>query len=474
MKKVDMLVKTNHLYTMAGEGVGYLSDTAMVVDRGRIVDFIELDLVDQAYKGEEVLELFDHALFPGFIDAHTHLDLCIVRGMAQDMNNWWFHGLLPLDNAITRVDMNAGNRLGVMEAVRAGTTTIGEFEIGVNYICEFIEKVGIRGHIAETVRSAIDRQYGSGELYEFDENAGKKSLQENIAMYEKWHNRDNGRIKILFGPQAADLMSKDLLLEVQREAKKRKTKIHMHMQQSSRETEQVVARYGKRPIGWLNEIGYLDETLIAVHLTDADAEETALVAKSGAGMIVCPGSLGILDGFVCPSLEFQEAGGYVALGSDEACGNNCHNIINEMKLVALFNKIKTNDPEILPAWKALRMATIEGAKAIGLGDDIGSLECGKKADFIAIDLNKYTMRPVFTKPMRNIVPNLVYSARGDEVALSAVDGKVIYRNGKILNIDEQTCLEEIGTLAEALGNRAEKEFNEIKSINYRYMKENRL
>jgi 5-methylthioadenosine/S-adenosylhomocysteine deaminase len=199
-----------------------------------------------------------------------------------------------------------------------------------------------------------------------------------------------------------------------------------------------------------------------------------VVAQSGASMILCPGSIGIIDGIVPPSVAFQDAGGNVALGSDQAPGNNCHNIINEMKNVALFNKIKYKNPEKIPAWRALRMATIEGAKAIGLGDAIGSLEVGKQADFVAIDLKKPTMMPVFTHPMRNIVPNLVYSARGDEVALSVVNGKVIYRDGQFKNIDEGECLAEVEKFPADIGAKATKEFTEINGTNAQFMRENKL
>ncbi len=218
----------------------------------------------------------------------------------------------------------------------------------------------------------------------------------------------------------------------------------------------------------------MDETLIAVHLTDANDDEAREVAKSGASMIVCPGSIGIIDGIVPPSLVFQEAGGNVALGSDQASGNNCHNIINEMKLVSLFNKIKYQNPEVMPAYRALRMATIEGARAIGLGDTIGSLEVGKRADFIAIDLKRPSMLPVFTKPMRNIVPNLVYSARGDEVTISVVNGKIIYRDGIFTNVDEEEVIKEVGRYTDGIGERASKEFFHINGTNASFMRDGNL
>lgn len=474
MKKVDMIVKAPHFYTMGGEGVGYRSNVAMVVDGGKIIALEDMDVIDKEYVGEELLELNRHAVFPGFIDGHMHTGLAIMRGLAQDTNNWMMYGLQPFDNVVKKEEKLAGSKLAIIEAIKAGTTTFGDYEIDMDPVCEFMYNVGVRGNIASTIREAKRRVYEPGELYEFDKNLGEKSFKQNLELYDKWHNRGNGRIKILMGPQGADFLSKELLLEVQKAAKERNTKIHMHVQQGDRETYQIVNRYNKRPIEWLSEIGYLDETLIAVHLTDANDEETKVVAHSGASMIVCPGSIGIIDGIVPPSVVFQRAGGNVALGSDQAPGNNCHNIINEMKLVALFNKIKYNNPEIMPAWHALRMATIEGAKAIGLGDLVGSLEVGKRADFIAIDLKKPTMLPVYTKPMRNIIPNLVYSARGDEVALSVVDGKIIYKDGVILGIDEQECLKEVQLYPDSIGERASKEFFEINGTNAQFMKQNKL
>lgn len=474
MKKIDMIVRAPHFYTMEGEGVGYKEGVALAIDRGKIIAIEPDNIIMKEYTAEEILDLKHHAILPGFIDAHMHTGLAIMRGLAQDTNNWMMYGLQPFDNAVTNEERLAGSKLAILEAIKAGTTTLGDYESFMEPVCDFIYKVGARGNITSTIREAKRRVYKPGELYEYDKNLGKISFEENLRLFHKWHNKDNGRIKILFGPQGPDFLSKELLLKIQREAKERNTKIHMHTQQGDRETYQVVQRYGKRPIEWLKEINYLDETLIAVHLTDANDDEAMEVAKSGASMIVCPGSIGIIDGVVPPSVAFQNAGGNVALGSDQAPGNNCHNIINEMKLVALFNKIKYENPEVMPAWRALRMATIEGARAIGLGESIGSLEVGKKADFIAIDLNKPSMLPVYTNPMRNIVPNLVYSARGEEVAISVVDGKIIYRDGKVLAVDEEVHYKEVEMYTDGIGERASKEFYEINGTNAQFMKEHKL
>lgn len=474
MKKIDTIVVAPHFYTMEGAGVGYYGDAAMAVDGGKILEVGDQSRILAEYTAEETITLDHHMVLPGFIDGHMHTACNIMRGLAQDTNSWMMFGLQPFDNVVNDEERDAGSRVAILEAIRAGTTTLGDYESKMENVCAFIDKVGARGNIAQTIRAAKRRVYQPGELYEFDDAMGEESLNRNIALYDQWNNKAGGRIKILFGPQGADFVSPEMLLRIQKAVKERGTKIHMHVQQGDRETYQIVQRYGKRPTAFLDELGYLDESLIAVHLTDCTDEEAALIAKRGASMIVNPGSIGIIDGIVCPSVAFQQAGGVVALGSDQAPGNNCHSIINEMKNVCLFNKIKYQNPEVMPAWKALRMATIEGAKAVGLGDTVGSLESGKQADFIAIDLNCPSMLPVYTYPMRNMVPNLVYSARGPEVSLVAVDGKVIMRDGTFTYVNEKEYLAAIPQYPDAIGKRAAEEFFAINGTNAHFMREDKL
>ncbi|MCR3955186.1 MAG: amidohydrolase family protein [Gudongella sp.] len=474
MNKVDLVVVSDHLYTMTGEGVGYIEDGAMAIDRGRIVAVGRRDEISKEYEGEKALQLKKKAVFPGLIDAHMHTGFGIMRGLAQDTGNWMMYGLQPFDNVLTENERNAGSKLGIIEAVKAGTTTLGDYETNMEFVAGFIHRLGARGNLTHMIREAEKRVYEPGELYLFNRDLGERGLLRNLELYDKWHNKDNGRIKVLFGPQGPDFVGRELLERIYDLAEERDTLVHMHTQQGDRETYQVQKRYGKRPIEWLKEEGFLGERLVAVHLTDARDDEAKVVARSGAGMILCPGSIGIIDGIVPPSVAFQEAGGNVALGSDQAPGNNCHNIINEMKLATLFNKIKYTDPEVMPAWRALRMATIEGARAIGLGDVVGSLEAGKRADFIAIDLEKPSMSPVYSYPMRNMVPNLVYSARGDEVCLSAVEGEIIYRDGKFMNVDEDEIIGEVGVYPDSIGKRASGEFFSINGTNAVFMKEGKL
>ena len=427
MKKIDTIVVAPHFYTMEGAGVGYHGDAAMAVDGGKILEVGDRSRILVEYTAEETIILDHHMVLPGFIDGHMHTACNIMRGLAQDTNSWMMFGLQPFDNAVNDKERDAGSRVAILEAIRAGTTTLGDYESKMENVCAFIDKVGARGNIAQTIRAAKRRVYQPGELYEFDDAMGEESLNRNIALYDQWNNKAGGRIKILFGPQGADFVSPEMLLRIQKAVKDRGTKIHMHVQQGDRETYQIVQRYGKRPTAFLDELGYLDESLIAVHLTDCTDEEAALIAKRGASMIVNPGSIGIIDGIVCPSVAFQEAGGMVALG-----------------------------------------------KAVGLGDTVGSLESGKRADFIAIDLNCPSMLPVYTYPMRNMVPNLVYTARGAEVSLVAVDGKVIMQDGTFTYVDEKEYLAAIPQYPDTIGERAAEEFFAINGTNAHFMREDKL
>jgi 5-methylthioadenosine/S-adenosylhomocysteine deaminase len=474
MTKIDMIVKAEHMYTLQGEGVGYREDHALAIDRGRIVALGPIGEIEQAYTAEKVIDGEDNVILPGLIDAHMHTSLATLRGLAQDVNNWMMHGVGPFQVAATDETRIAGAKLGIAEAILNGTTTIGEDGVCSDAICQIIDNMGPRGNFSVRVREAKNRVYQPGELYEYDPNLGEKSLQEVLSTFDKWHDHDDQRIKIRFGPQGADFVSEEMLHKIKKLAKERNTRIHMHLSQGSRETKQMEMRYGSRTIPWLARINYFDEDFVGIHLTDALHEEVKTVAGRKASMVLCSGSIGIIDGIAPPAQVFLDAGGLVALGSDQAPGNNCHNIINEMKLTALFNKIKYEDPEIMPCWKVLRMATIEGAKALGIGDITGSLEAGKYADLIIVNTKHPSVAPMYKKPMRNFIPNLVYSAQGNEVDTVIAAGKVLVEKRKPVTFNLDEIFAEAQKHADLASAAAEKNFWEINGVNAVYMREEKL
>ncbi len=443
MMKIDTLIVNADTLTMTGSGVGYADQCAIAVDSGKIAAVVPMADA-AAFQGEEVIDAKDKLVLPGLIDGHMHASLSLFRGLAQDTRNWMMCGQKPYSSRMDNDSCLRASDVNMLEALAAGTTTFGEYSFPghIEQQAQFLDRLGVRGNLTVTVRG-ISRQASGGDvddLYVFDDNLARQSLEKNLEIYDKWHGR-HSRFTVCLGPQGPDFLSRDMLVTCKRAAAERNMRLHVHLAQGDRETIQMRKRYGKRSVAFMDELGYLDHHLLAAHLTDATDEEVQLLARRGVSMVLCSGSIGIIDGEVPPAWPFLQAGGYAALGTDQASGNNCNQIINEMKLTALFNKIKYKDPEVMPAWRVLRMATIDGAKALGLGDRIGSIESGKEADIIFIDLRAKTMMPVVKHPVRNYVPNLVYSARGSEVCRVMVAGRTLYRDGKFLTVDEVPLLD---------------------------------
>jgi len=465
MKKIDTLIVHADLFTMRGEGVGYVEDGCVAVDRGRIIEVGTTAELAGEYDPIELIHAENKMVLPGFIDAHIHTSMSMLRGVAQDTKDWMLKGVQPIRYYLKQDYCPEASYINVLEALASGTTTFGEYAPidHLNLMEVFLDKLGVRSNLAAVVYgwNTLKKSYGVDELFELDDNYTRDVLRKNIDLFYKWKKPDS-RTNVMLGVHAPDTVSKEMLLVCHEAAVKHDMRIHMHVAQGDRETVQMLKRYGKRSIPFLDEIGYLDSRLMAVHLTDATEEETRLVASRGASMVLCSGSIGICDGIMPPAAVFQDAGGKVALGSDQSAGNNCNQMINEMKLTAMYNKIKYGDPSVMPAWKTLRMATIEGAQAIGLDKSIGSIEKGKCADIIFIDLVTPTMMPVIKKPFRNHVPNLVYSARGSEICRVMVNGRTLYRDGVFTTVDYKYLLNEFKEKSEQFFEETPWDFDILK------------
>ena len=452
---IDRLIIHATLLTMTDEKGGLLPDGAVAIEGNRILAVGPTRELMERYSARTVDDVAGKAVMPGLVDAHIHTSMALYRGVAQDTHHWLQKGVGPFFTAINEAEAVAGSMLNIVEGLKAGTTTFSDFDNPMPLIAENYRMTGARGRLTATVNQLPPglHRLKVDELYPLDEVIGRKKLAEALQLIENWHEKANGRITVMVGPQGPDMVTEALLKEMKSLALHYKTRIHMHVAQGDREIHQMERRYGQRTIPWLDSIGYLDEKLVAVHLTEATDDEAALLAKRGAAMIHCPGSIGIIDGMVPPVMAFLDAGGVAGLGSDNAPGNNCNNMFNEMKSAAVFNKIKAKDPTVMPAEKVLRMATIEGARAIGLEEEIGSLEPGKKADLIVINTREPGLSPVMMTPAPNLVPNLVYAARGHEVETVIIDGQLVMENRKLLTVDESQVVTQAQQMAERLADR---------------------
>ena len=449
----DYLFTNAHLLTMQGTGVGYIKNGAVAVENGRIVAVGKTADLQKNISAKETIDAKQMCIMPGLIDGHMHASYAVVRGVAQDVWNWMQAGLAPYHKYMDQPAFLAGTRTCVLEGIKAGTTLFGDYAWPMDGWGEVFANAGVRAMLTARINALPAQGMAGlkiGDLYPFDEQRGRETIARATAFADNWHRSHDGRISVMYGPQGPDMIGLDQLMECKKLAAERGLMVHVHTAQGDREIDQMVKRYGERTPAYLQEIGYLDEQLLAVHLTEATDEETQLIAKSGAKMALCSGSIGIIDGIVPPAHVFRQMGGVVCLGSDQAAGNNCHNVWNEMKLTSLFNKIKYKDPTVMPAWEVLRMGTIEGAQAIGLGDEIGSLEVGKKADMIFIDVTEPNILPILDGPIRTLVPNLIFAATGREVVHSMIDGRFVMRDRAVLTLDERAIREEVQAEGERL------------------------
>ena len=459
-QSVDLLVLHAHLLTMQGNGVGYLRDGALAVRGDSLVDVGPSSELAQRYQAVETLDATNCAVMPGLVDVHMHTVYAIVRGVAQDVSNWMQKGLAPFARHMDAEAARAGTRLNIVEAMQAGTTTMGDFVRPYPGWGECYAEAGVRACLTPTINALPPGGMAGlelGDLYPLDEKAGRESIAAALAICDRWQGAEDGRITTMLGPQGTDMIGLEQLLEVARIAEERGLMLHMHVAQGDREIDQMVKRYGQRTPAFLADNKLLNDRLLAVHLTEATDEETDLIAESGTSMALCSGSIAIIDGIVPPARRFREKGGIVGLGSDQASGNNCNNIFNEMKLTALFNKIKYRDPQVMPAWEVLRMGTIEGARAMGLGDHIGSLEVGKQADLIVVDVNTANILPIIDAPVRTLVPNLIYAGTGKEVQTMVVAGRIVMRDREILTLSESEVRAEAQHQAELIGERVSQD-----------------
>lgn len=446
---VDCLFKHAHLFTLQGDGVGYIPDGAVAVSGNRIVSAGPTQEVQQQLTSSangRVLREVDathFALLPGLIDAHIHTQLGLLRGVAQDMHDWMMRGVLPYMLELKPKWQILSSQLTFMEAIKAGTTTFGDFLVFPDpALFELYLSTGIRVRPILPVFEIGPELLAGGKLYQLDRQMGQASYNEAMRLHAEYHGADDGRIRCMMGPFAPDFISEKTLVQCKETAEAKGLPIQMHTAQGDRETEQMLLRYKKRTIPYLGEHEYFDPQFTAVHMTMANEDEVGQVAAAGSKLVVCNGSIGLIDGMIPPAIPFKKAGGIVGLGSDQAAGNNNCNVFNEMKLAAFFGKMHTKDPTAAPADEVLRMATIDGAKALGLESEIGSIEPGKKADLILVDTRHPTLQPLIDEPF-NLTANLVYAARGHEVSLVMVDGKVLYEDGELKTIDEAAVIRDI-------------------------------
>lgn len=416
----DILIKGGYVVTMDPQR-RVLNGGSVAVEGDRITGVAK----EIREKAEVVINARGKAVLPGLINAHTHLSMTLLRGVADDMSlmKWLETKIWPIEKNLKAEDCYAGALLGCLEMIKSGTTCFADMYFHMEDVARAVEESGIRGVLS----------YGIVELG--DPKRRESELNKGEDLVKNWNGKAEGRILTMFGPHAPYTCSPECLTKVKELAKKYDVGIHTHLSETRDDVKQMVKKYGKRPVKHLDSIGFLGPEVLAAHCVWLTENEIKLLRERGVKPVHNPVSNMKLGSGVAPVPEMLAAGIPVALGTDGAASNNSLDMFKEMKFAALLNKAYRLDPVAVPAMSALEMATVNGATALGLGGELGSIEVGKKADLVLVDLEK----PHLT-PLHNLISHLVYSAVGSDVETTIVDGRILMLERRVLVLDEDKVL----------------------------------
>lgn len=411
---MKILIKNTDLLTMADEDQ-ILYNVNISIDSGSITHIGD---IPNDFTPEKIIDGREKLVMPGFVNSHTHVAMSVFRNYADDLSFWaWLtEKILPLEEKLIPQDIYWGSMLSIAEMLQSGITSFADMYFFMDETAKAVSQSGIR---ASLTRGLVG-----------DESEGQSKIEEAIEFYKNWHGKDNGRITVDAAPHAPYTCSPKYINMIIEMAKKYNMRIHIHLSESKKEVENSYEKYNKSPIAHVNDLGLFELPTMAAHCLYVSNEDIDILADKGVHVLNNPASnLKLGNGFA-PIDRLLKSGVNVALGTDGASSNNSQNMFKEISLAGLINKGVNNDSNCVKAITALKIATINGAKALGLDDSIGTIEVGKKADIILIDMKKAHLYP-----KHNAVSAMVYSAQGSDVDTVIIDGKVVMENREIKTID---------------------------------------
>jgi 5-methylthioadenosine/S-adenosylhomocysteine deaminase len=379
------------------------------------------ELAKQRYQGTVVENLENHVLLPGLINSHTHAAMSLMRGIADDLPlmDWLQNHIWPLEHQwMSEEFVKDGTDLAIAEMLRGGTTCFNDMYFFPNIAAQQAQQAGIRATLGLIVIDFPTVWANDSDEY----------LSKGLTLTEQL--RDSTLCTVAFAPHAPYTVSDAPLQKIADYAQELQRPVHIHVHETAHEIDQAVEQTGKRPLQRLQDLGLVNSLLVAVHATQLTDAEITLLADAGATVVHCPESnLKLASGF-CPVAKCLDAGVNVALGTDGAASNNDLDMFGEMRTAALIGKAVANDASAVSAMTALRMATINGAQALGLADETGSLRIGKAADVIAIDLNQLETQPLYCP-----VSHIVYAASRQQVTDVWVAGRRLLHNRQLTTLN---------------------------------------
>ena len=407
-------------------------ETCVCVSGGKILVVGE---VPADFRADTVVEGKDRLLIPGLVNAHTHVYMTMFRGCADDLSftDWLFGHIDPLESKMTREDCYWATLLGYLEMISTGTTACLDMYVFTETALRAAEESGFRAALSRGLTG------GAG-----DPEGGKRRIREALEEMEDWKGSTD-RIRFFLGPHAPYTCDPDYLREIADLAEERKLPLHLHLSASVSEQEGIREKYGCTPAEYFDRAGILRPGTVAAHCVYVSESDMRLLAERGVTAVTNPASNLKLGNGVAPVPDLLRAGVNVALGTDGAASNNALNLFRELNLVTLLHKGLRGDPTELPASQGLRMATENGARALGW-EKLGRIEAGWTADLAVLDLDRVNLRP-----WNDLLSSLAYAAGGSEVESVMVEGKFLMKDREFLTIDRERVQFEVDRTCKRLG-----------------------
>ena len=415
-----------------------VSDEPITIEKGYIV--IENEVIKEVGEGlapqgdyEKVIDGTNKIVLPGFINTHTHAAMTLLRGYADDLPlmEWLEQKIWPLEAKLTPEDIYWGTMLAIVEMIKSGTTAFTDMYFHMDEVAQAVQQSGIRAFLARGM-------VGVGPERD-------QAITNSIELHKKWQGAANGRITFMLGPHAPYTCPPEYLTKVINLAKDLDSYIHIHVSETLTEFNDIKNQYGKTPVQHLKDLGLFDQRVIAAHCVHLTEDDMKILYENRVGVAHNPESNMKLASGIAPVPQLLDMGIPVSLGTDGASSNNNLDMLQEMRTCSLLHKVNTMNPTVLPAHKALEMATRNGAWGLGVPEQIGQIKAGMKADMILVSLSEANMTPRY-----DIMANLVYAAQASDVDTVIINGNIVMENRIIKTFDEKEVLVKARAIGERL------------------------
>lgn len=425
------IVLKDILAILPGKEKDEVKKTSIYMEGNRIMAVGEKP---EGFREDKIIDGKDRLVIPGLINCHTHSYMAFMRNVADDLSfmDWLFGTIDPIEQQMTDEDTYWGACLAIIEMIKSGTTCFNDMQMNIHQTTRAVKESGMRAVISRGL-------VGSG-----NDEAGQTRLRQ--AYEERDAARDCDRLSFMLGPHAPYTCDDGFMRVVSGEAKKNGMRIHVHLSESVSEIEQIQEKYGCTPIEMADKNGLFDVPAVAAHCVQITDKDMDILKEKNVSVVTNPASNMKLGNGFAPVAKLLEKGINVCLGTDGAASNNSLNMFHELSLLTLIHKGVNKTPQCVSAREGFRIATINGAKALGLEQEIGSIEAGKKADLAILNLNTPSLTP-----RNNLIAGLSYSANGSEVETVIIDGRIVMENRKMLTMDEEMVYKKINEIIVRMG-----------------------